>query len=105
MIIALAKLNYPSYTPALWQGTLVYWGVIVITIIVNTTASKILPTLESFILILHIVGFFAVLIPLICVSISNSLKRAACADGSAAGPRKGISKRGLHSLCKWRRLA
>lgn len=67
MILALAQLNYPSYAPALWQGTLVYWEVIAVAILVNTTASKILPKLESFILILHIAGFFAILIPLVQV--------------------------------------
>jgi len=67
MILALAQLNYPSYTPALWQGTLVYWGVMAVAILINTTASKILPKLESFILILHILGFFAILIPLVQV--------------------------------------
>lgn len=38
-----------------------------VAILVNTTASKILPKLESFILILHIAGFFAILIPLVQV--------------------------------------
>ncbi|KAL8807170.1 MAG: hypothetical protein Q9182_000852 [Xanthomendoza sp. 2 TL-2023] len=59
MIISLAQLNYPDYSPALWQGTLVYWCVMAVAILVNTYASKILPKLESFILILHIAGFFA----------------------------------------------
>jgi len=71
MILALAQLNYPSYTPALWQGTLVYWGVMAVAILINTTASKILPKLESFILILHILGFFAILIPLVQVDESH----------------------------------
>jgi choline transport protein len=71
MILALAQLKYPSYTPALWQGTLVYWGVMAVAILINTTASKILPKLESFILILHILGFFAILIPLVQVHESH----------------------------------
>ena len=70
MIIALAQLNYPNYSPALWQGTLVYWGVMAVAILINMTASKILPKLESCILILHLTGFLAILIPLLCVSIS-----------------------------------
>ena len=68
MILALAALNHSSYTPALWQGTLAYWGVMAVAIIINTTTSKILPKLESFILVLHIMGFFAILIPLVYVS-------------------------------------
>ena len=68
MIIALAQLNYPAYTPALWQGTLVYWCVMAVAILINMYASKILPKIESGILVLHIAGFFAILIPLVSVS-------------------------------------
>lgn len=73
MILALAQLNHSSYTPALWQGTMVYWAVMAFAILVNVTASKILPNLESFILILHLKGFFAILIPLVCVSMPKVL--------------------------------
>ena len=68
MILALALLNHPTYEPKLWHGTMVYWGVMAVAIIINTTTSKILPKLESFILGLHILGFFAILIPLVYVS-------------------------------------
>lgn len=47
MILALAQLNHPNYAPALWQGTLVYWGVMAVAILINTTASKFLPKLDS----------------------------------------------------------
>ena len=67
MILALAKLNHPDYSPALWQGTMVYWGIMVVAILLNMYTSKILPKLESFILILHITGFFAILITLVVV--------------------------------------
>ena len=67
MILALAQLNHPSYSPALWQGTMVYWGVMAVAIFFNTYTSKILPKLESFILVLHIAGFFAIIIPLVSV--------------------------------------
>ena len=67
MILALAQLNHPTYSPALWQGTMVYWGVMAVAILLNTYTSKILPKLESFILILHLTGFFAIIIPLVVV--------------------------------------
>ena len=38
-----------------------------VAILINTSASKILPKIESFILLLHILGFFAVCIPLVHV--------------------------------------
>ncbi|KAL8670634.1 MAG: hypothetical protein Q9168_004845 [Polycauliona sp. 1 TL-2023] len=68
MIIALAQLNYPSYAPALWQGTLVYWCVMIVAITVNLYASKILPKLESFILVLHLLGFLAIMVVLVTMS-------------------------------------
>ena len=67
MILAPAQLNHPSYNPALWQGTMVFWGVMTVAILFNAYASKILPKLESFILFIHILGFFAILIPLVSV--------------------------------------
>ena len=86
MIIALATLNHPSYTPHLWQGTLVYWGVMAVAIFVNTTTSKILPKLESFILILHILGFFAILIPLVYVRAGGSWSGLWWTDDCIDGP-------------------
>ncbi|KAL8949614.1 MAG: hypothetical protein Q9222_004289 [Ikaeria aurantiellina] len=68
MILALAALNHSTYSPALWEGTMVYWAVMAIAILTNTYASKILPKLESFILVLHIAGFFAILITLVHTS-------------------------------------
>ncbi|KAI4267347.1 MAG: hypothetical protein LQ337_008395 [Flavoplaca oasis] len=68
MIIALARLNHASYEPALWQGKFVYWCVMAVAILVNVYTSKILPKLESFILVLHIGGFIAVLVPLVVMS-------------------------------------
>lgn len=46
---------------------MVYWGVMAVAILINTTTSKMLPKLESFVLVLHILGFFAILIPLVYV--------------------------------------
>ncbi|KAL8837001.1 MAG: hypothetical protein Q9170_002690 [Blastenia crenularia] len=68
MIIALAQLNHPDYSPQRWQGTMTFWGIMSVTILVNTYASKILPKLESGILVLHIAGFFAILIPLLAMA-------------------------------------
>ncbi|KAL8885837.1 MAG: hypothetical protein Q9215_006366 [Flavoplaca cf. flavocitrina] len=81
MIITLARLNHASYEPALWQGTLVYWCVMAVAILVNMYASKILPKLESFTLVLHIGGFFAVLVPLVVVCIRFLRMRGLLAVG------------------------
>ncbi len=81
MILALAQLNHPSYSPALWQGTLVYWGVMVVAILIIGYASKILPKLESFMLVLHILGFFAILVPLVSVSTEYVPMQSPVIDG------------------------
>lgn len=68
MILALATLTHANYTPELWQGTLVYWAIMAVSIGINTVFSKVLPKIESFILGLHLGGFLAILIPLVYVS-------------------------------------
>ena len=67
MIQSLAALNYPGYLEKYqaWHGTLIYWCIIMLGVIVNVGFAKWLPKLEGFLFIWHIVGFFAVLIPLV----------------------------------------
>ncbi|KAF2121706.1 amino acid/polyamine transporter I [Lophiotrema nucula] len=60
----LVKLNYPSYEAKAWQGTLLIWAILAICLLFNTFFSKRLPLIEGVIVILHVAGFFAVLIPL-----------------------------------------
>ncbi|KAI9801611.1 MAG: hypothetical protein M1825_003290 [Sarcosagium campestre] len=64
MILGLINLNYPSYTPTQWQGTLITIAVALVATFFNTYGASQLPTLEGLILVLHIFGFFAILIPL-----------------------------------------
>jgi choline transport protein len=65
MIQGLAILNYPNYAPTRWQGTLIFYAVIAFIVFINTYLARWLPKIEGMILILHIVGFFAILIPLV----------------------------------------
>lgn len=67
IILALAVPNYPSYLEnyQVWHGTLIHWCIILLGVIVNVGFAKWLPKLEGFLFIWHIVGFFAVLIPLV----------------------------------------
>lgn len=88
MILALAQLNHPSYSPALWQGTMVYWGVMAVAILFNTYTSKILPKLESFILILHIAGFFAIIIPLVSVGRRHIQESVSAIDSNQLSSQK-----------------
>ncbi|KAK5170645.1 uncharacterized protein LTR77_005234 [Saxophila tyrrhenica] len=65
IIQSMVALNNPSYTPTRWQGTLILYAVLLVTLFVNTVLVRILPGLEGLILILHVVGFFAIMIPVV----------------------------------------
>jgi len=72
MIQGLLVLNYPAYDWKQWHGTLLLWAVILVAVFINTVVSSALPMLESIILILHVLGFFAIVIPLVYMSSHGS---------------------------------
>ena len=57
-----------NYAPKSYQAMLLGWAVLVFAVAINTVGSKTLAHFEGLILILHILGFFAVLVPLVCLS-------------------------------------
>lgn len=63
-IQGLIALNNPSYIPRPWHGTLLIWAVLAICWLFNTFFSGRLPLVEGVIVALHVIGFFAVIIPL-----------------------------------------
>lgn len=63
-IQGLIVLCNPNHVPKGWQNTLLSWAVLAFAVSINTIASSLLARFEGLILILHIVGFFAILIPL-----------------------------------------
>ena len=65
MIQGLLILNYPQYNPQLWHGTLLLWACLSIAVSINTVVSSLLPKIEGTILILHVLGFFGIIIPLV----------------------------------------
>ena len=65
MIQGLIVLVNPAYNFQPWHGTLLYWAVIFFAVFINTIVSGLLPKFEGLILILHITGFCAIMIPLI----------------------------------------
>jgi L-asparagine transporter-like permease len=65
LLQGLITLTNPTYVPANWHPMLLFWAVLLFCILVNTVISSLLPKFEGLILILHIVGFFAVLIPMV----------------------------------------
>src|SRR4051794_191873 len=64
MIQGLLVLNYADYSFQQWHGTLLVIAITAFCIIFNTVLAKRLPMVEGIVLIIHILGFFAVLIPL-----------------------------------------
>lgn len=72
MIQGLISLNYPDYEAQRWQGTLLFYAVIVISVFTNTYLARILPGIESAVLILHVLGFFGLLIPLVYLAPHSS---------------------------------
>ena len=69
MIEALIQLNHPDYVPQQWHGTLLFWATVIVAVFINTVTSTVLPKIEAFILVVHVIGFFAVLIPVVYVSL------------------------------------
>jgi choline transport protein len=67
-------LNNPDYVPLGWQGTLLYWAVLLLCVFINTALSKALPAIEIAILILHVLGFFIILIPLVYLAPKGDAK-------------------------------
>ncbi|KAI5377396.1 hypothetical protein J4E82_003848 [Alternaria postmessia] len=54
-----------SYSPKPYQAMLLGWAVLAFAVVINTVGSKTLAHFEGLILILHLLGFFAILIPLV----------------------------------------
>lgn len=74
MIQGLIILTRPDYVPHAWHGTLLYWACVVFCVAINLWGSSVLPKFEGLILVLHVLGFFAVLIPLTYMSDHGSAK-------------------------------
>ena len=72
LIQGIIIVNYPQYSPQRWQGTLLLWAIILVAVLINTVISSLLPMLEGLILIIHVLGFFAIMIPLVYMSSHSS---------------------------------
>ena len=67
-IQGLLILNYPDYDYQRWHGTLLFYAVLAFSLFVNTYLGRHLPQIESMILFFHIMGFFSILILLVCLA-------------------------------------
>lgn len=64
MVQALIILTRSDYVPHPWRKALYAWGLSVLSAIINIVGGKFLPRFEGTVLIFHVLGFFAVLVPL-----------------------------------------
>ncbi|CZT04966.1 related to GABA transport protein [Rhynchosporium agropyri] len=74
IIQGMVILNHESYVPERWQGTLIFYALIFVIVFINTFLAKWLPKIEGLLLIFHILGFFAILIPLVYLAPHSSAK-------------------------------
>ncbi|KAH8667646.1 putative GABA transporter [Tricladium varicosporioides] len=65
LIQGLIGMNNMNYKPQPWQAILLFYAVVIFAVFVNTVVSRALPKIEGLILIFHLLGFFAILIPLV----------------------------------------
>ncbi|GAW17226.1 hypothetical protein ANO14919_066800 [Xylariales sp. No.14919] len=66
----LIILTHPEYLDTIqnWHGTLLFWAVLLLGYAINTALSSLLARFEGLVLVFHILGFFAVIFPLVFLS-------------------------------------
>ncbi|RMZ91501.1 hypothetical protein DV736_g1274, partial [Chaetothyriales sp. CBS 134916] len=64
IIQGLIVLNDETYVYQQWHGTVLSISIVVFSIAFNTVLASRLPVIEGMVLVLHILGFFAIIIPL-----------------------------------------
>jgi amino acid transporter len=72
MIQGAAILGNNLYNALPWQGTLIVWGSLSLSLAVNLLGGNLLPRVEAGLLVLHIIGFFGILIPLVYMADHNT---------------------------------
>lgn len=64
IIQCLAMVNYPSYTAPNWQSTMCVLAVVIVSGVFNIWLSNFFPLLNNISMVLHIMGFVAVVVVL-----------------------------------------
>ena len=68
LVQGLLVLNYPNYGYQKWHRTLLFYAFTVLAFTVNTYLGRLLPQVEPMMILLHVLDFFAILIPLVYFS-------------------------------------
>lgn len=74
MVQGVAVLTRPNYHPQSWHPTLYFWAIVAFAVSINVVGRNVLPKFEGLILVVHILGFFAILIPLVSLADIGSAK-------------------------------
>ncbi|KAK2871648.1 hypothetical protein FQN49_002971 [Arthroderma sp. PD_2] len=72
IIQGLLILNLPDYAPQRWHGTMLVIAISVFSIIFNTFLAKKLPLVEALLLLLHVIGIIAIIVPLVVLAPRSS---------------------------------
>jgi choline transport protein len=69
-VLQLVSLNDIdlSYHRTGWHATLLLWAVLLLCVFINVFVSGALPTIEVVVLVVHVLGFFGILVPLVYLS-------------------------------------
>ena len=68
LIQGMVILGQPDYVPQPWHLVLMSFAVTSFAVLINTRGGLLLPRFESLMFVLHVVGFFAVVIPMVSLS-------------------------------------
>ena len=92
MIQALIVQNHPEYDPAGWQETLFMWAILAFVLLFNTALSRALPVIEVCILIIHVLGFFAIFISILYLAPKSTAADVFTTfNNGGAWPTQGLS--------------
>jgi len=72
-IQGIVVLTRPSYVPEAWQTLLIMWASAIFASAINFTG-RLLAKFEGLILVLHLVGYFGILVPLVYFADHNDPK-------------------------------
>lgn len=62
LIQSCAIVVYPEYAPTGWQGTLMVIGIALLVWVLNVYGANLMPLLQNLMMVLHLVGFFVIII-------------------------------------------
>lgn len=71
-VIGMIALNNDDYVPKPWHVVLLTIAVVSVAVVFNSFFARKLPLVEGLVLVLHVCGFFAILIPLWVFAPRNS---------------------------------